>query len=244
MGIGDKIRFQLFVAGFFLLSLSPACSQENNKSQSFAEFTAAAGKYRGSISLAFYHDWHIGKRKKASVGLGARLTGFTGSNLYYITAPAQLTSDSKGPAVLFKENIPENIDSLLISSPQVNAMNMVINLSYQLTRKFTLGFNIDAFGFSFGGKTRGNYINGIEGKITNATPTSLNLLLVSDNDKGSLNSELYGKYFFHEKWSFKLAAQFLFTEYTTENKVQQYPEENDRFRNKALLASAGLCYKF
>jgi hypothetical protein len=244
MRIGDKIRFQLFIAGFFLLTISPACSQESSKSQSFAELTAAVGKYRGSVSLAFYHDWHIGKRKKVSVGLGARIMAFTGSNLYYITAPAQLTSGSRGPVVLFKENIAENIDSLLISAPQVNTMNLVINLSYQPTKKIALGFNIDAFGFSFGRKTRGNYINGIEGKITSATPTSLNLLLVSDNDKGSLNSELYGKYFINEKWSFKLAAQFLFTEYTTENKVQEYPEENDRFRNKALLASFGVCYKF
>ena len=79
--------------------------------------------------------------------------------------------------------------------------------------------------------------------MENAKPTSFNILLISDNDRGSLNSELYGKYYWNEKWGVKLAAQFLFTEYTTDTEVQQFPEPNDRFRNKSLLIAAGISYK-
>jgi hypothetical protein len=105
------------------------------------------------------------------------------------------------------------------------------------------GFNIDLIGFSFGGSKKGNYINGFEGGMENASPTEFNILLISDNDNGSLNSELYLKYYWNEKWGAKLGAQFLFTEYTTHTEIQQFPEPNDRFRNKSLMVAFGVTYK-
>jgi hypothetical protein len=79
--------------------------------------------------------------------------------------------------------------------------------------------------------------------MESAKPTSLNLLLVSDNDKGSLNSELFARYLIGEKWGIKGGVQFLFSEYTTDTELQQFPEPNDRFRNKSLMFSAGVSYK-
>ena len=76
-----------------------------------------------------------------------------------------------------------------------------------------------------------------------AHPTPFNVLLISDNDRGTLNSELYANYFLNEKWGLKLAGQFLFTEYTTQYEIQQYPEANDRFRNKSLLLAIGVVRK-
>ncbi len=205
--------------------------------------TSALGNTQGSFSILFQRDWQLWKKKKFAVGVGGRFTSYFGANQYYITAPAKLTSGSTGPLVIFKENIVANIDTFLIKSPQVNSLNLLINLSYKFNEKFTVGFNIDAIGFSFGGNKSGNYINGIVGSRESASPTIFNILLISDNDRGSLNSELYGKYYWNEKWGIKLAAQFLFTEYTTENEVQQSPELNDRFRNKSLLLAAGITYK-
>ena len=79
--------------------------------------------------------------------------------------------------------------------------------------------------------------------MENAKPSAFNILLISDNDRGSLNSELYGKYYWNEKWGVKLAAQFLFTEYTADTEIQQFPEPNDRFRNKSLLLALGVICK-
>lgn len=229
-----------------VLSAAVAFGQdvEEKRISGIGDFTAGAGSYRGSFSLAYYKNVHPGKARKIGVGLGLRWTTFVGANLYYITAPASLTSGSTGPLVIFKENIAENIDSLLIKSPQVNSFNLVINLQYKITNKITAGFNIDAIGFSLGSTKQSNYINGLEGRITTAKPTDFNILLISDNDKGSLNSEFYARYQWKEKLSFKIAAQFLFTEYTTDIKVQRVPEENDRFRNKALLGAIGIAYHF
>lgn len=227
----------------FLFTFSFCYSQSENPPRNYADLTIGGGSYRGTLSVAAFHDWQLGNTKKFTFGLGVRFTGFLGANLYYITAPAKLTSGSTGPLVLFKENIIDNIDSLLVKSPQVNSLNAAVNLGYSLSKKISIGFNIDAIGFSFGKTTRGNYINGVEGKNTEGKPTPFNILLVSDNDRGSLNSELYVKYYLNDQWSLKLAGQFLFTEYTTKTKVQQFPEENDRFRNKSLLLGIGVTCK-
>jgi hypothetical protein len=234
-------------AYFLILAVSGAydgCTQSMPPAKiTSIDATIGVGSYRGSASLSCFHTWRLSTSRKFGVGLGARLTSFAGTNIYYVTAPAKLTSDGTSPLIIFKENNVDNMDSLLIKSPQINALNFAINLEYQVGARLIAGFNIDAVGFSFGKKVKGNYINGFEGKNTEASPTPFNILLISDNDKGSLNSEFYLKYSISDRWSFKLAGQFMFTEYTTTTPVQTVPEENDRFRNKSLMFSAGGSYK-
>ena len=119
-----------------------------------------------------------------------------------------------------------------------------VNTGYRISTKFSVGFNIDALGFSFGGNTQGSYINGSQGQATSAKPTSFNILLLGNKDIGSLNSEFYVRYFFQEKMAFKVAYQYLFTEYTSDTEVQQVPEPNERFRNKTSLLSLGITKQF
>ena len=215
---------------FWLISYSALA--QDSKTVNYGDFTGAIGSRQGSVSVDYFHLWKLGKLKKIEIGFGGRFTSYFGSSQYYASAPASLAAD---------EN---KSDSLLLQSPQVNALNLAINLGYRFTPKFGVGFNIDAIGFSFGGKHNGSYINGNQGQATSAKPTSFNILLVGNNDQGSLNSEFYVRYFFTEKLAIKLAYQYLFTEYTTDTKVQQLPEANDRFRNKASLFSAGITKQF
>jgi hypothetical protein len=224
----------------FFLSFSGATQ---NKSQEVLDLNVAVGETQVSLAGSFLHDWQLGKQRKFSVGGGLRLTSYLGKNQYYITAPASITSESTGPGVLFIENIEENIDTFLIQTPQVNSFNLFINLGFNFSDRFTVGFNIDVVGFSFGNEVQGNYINGSKGANLLASPTSFNVLLISDNDRGSLNSELYGRYFLSDRWGIKAGLSFLFTEYTTEYEVQQFPEPNDRFRRKSLFFTAGVSYK-
>jgi hypothetical protein len=234
-------RVFVFVSVLFLSG--NLFAQQVKRYVNYINVDLGAGGYRGILSASFLHDWRLGSKQRFGVGLGVRFTSFLGTNVYYITAPANLTSGSTSPLIFFKENITENIDSLLVKSPQVNALNLMINLDYLINQKLLVGFNIDAIGFSFGKNTRANYMNGASGKNTTADPTSFNILLISDNDQGTLNSELYVRYFLNDRWALKTSMQFLFTEYTTITKVQQVPEENDRFRNKSLLFSVGVSYK-
>ncbi len=238
-----KMKFYCLV----LICSSNVCGvysqSTKKKSDDFVNATVAVAKHQGTFALAYVHRWRFGVHKKFGVGLGGRFTSYIGANQHYETAPAQLTSGGTGPSVIFKETITANIDTFLVKSPQVNSLNVSINIDYRLSKKITAGFNIDAIGFSFGGSRNGNYINGPSGKMTDAKPTAFNILLISDNDRGSLNSEFYANYSLNEKWGLKAGAQFLFTEYTTATEVQQFPSANNRFRNKSLLFCAGVSYQ-
>lgn len=222
-------------------------AQNNQRISQSANFTTAFGNNEFSTALSYQHLWKIGKKQKFGIGAGLRLTNYFANNQYYSTAPAILTSGKRGLGVFFSEDIPQNIDTVLFKKAQANALNISLNFDYKIHPKLTLGFNIDAIGFTFGAEQNGAYLgnNGV-GNATQAKPTQFNLLLVSDNDLGSLNSEFYAQYDFNKKWGAKLGFQYLFTEYTTNTKVQTTPDgqKNDRFRNKSSGISIGLIRHF
>ncbi|MFN3841532.1 MAG: hypothetical protein ACK4RF_12575 [Cyclobacteriaceae bacterium] len=217
---------KLSITSIFLLAAITSFSQDG--SADYVNLTGAIGSNQGSVSIDYVHLWRLGKSQKIEIGFGGRFTSYFGSSQYYSSAPASLAADET------------KSDSLLLQSPQVNALNIAINLGYRISPKLGVGFNIDALGFSFGGTKDGSYINGSQGQATSAKPTSFNILLIGNSDRGSLNSEFYVRYFIKEKFAIKVAYQYLFTEYTTDTKVQQLPEPNDRFRNKASLVSLGI----
>jgi hypothetical protein len=232
----------LLLLGFTFIP-TYSIAQANSSVAKFTELGFGIGDSEGSIALVFNYDKGLGKQHKIIIGAGARFTSYLGKNQYYATAPAKLTSGSTGPGVLFKENITANMDTFLIRSAQVSSLNLLVSVGYNLSEKLMLRFNIDVVGFSFGKSVTGNYINGSQGAMEQGSPTSINLLLISDNDKGSLNSELFVRYLVNDKWGVKAGVQFLFTEYTTDSEVQQLPETNDRFRNKSPMFSAGVSCK-
>jgi hypothetical protein len=220
-----------------------AVAQTLPSSSKFIDLNVGIGDSEGSLAFSFNYDSGLGKKKKIIVGVGGRFTSYLGKNQYYATAPAELTSGSTGPGVLFKKNIGANIDTFLVKTAQVNSLNLFITVGYNLSEKLMLRFSIDAIGFSLGKNTNGNYINGARGSIQSASPTPFNVLLISDNDRGSLNSEFFARYLLNDKWGIKGGIQFHFTEYTTDAEVQQQPDLNDRFRNKSLLFNVGISYK-
>jgi len=237
------MKRQILYSCVFALFATMSFAQET-KSYNTGSFNAAIGSSQGSIALDYFHNWKLGKKRKLEVGVGARFTSYFGSSQYYETAPAKLTTGSSGPGALFKEVINENIDSLLIKSAQVNALNLALDLGYRISSKLRVGFNIDVIGFSFGQSMNGTYINGSSSVQVSSKPTGFNGLGIGDNDHGSLNSLFYAQYFFNDMWAVKVGYQYLFTEYTTSTDVQQFPEANDRFRNKSGMFSVGVSRKF
>ncbi len=192
----------------------------------------AAGVRQGSLSLDYFYNWQPGASRKFQIGLGARITSYIGSNQYHATAPADLAVD------VLKS------DSLLLSTAQVHALNLAVQLGYRLSEKVSLGFNIDAVGVSFGANKNGRYLNGNQGQLVQARPTPLNILLVGNHDRGTLNSQFFIRYHITKSWAATVAYQFLFVEYTTAVAVQQQPEPNDRFRNKASMFGVGITKLF
>lgn len=233
---------------FILLFLCPAYS---NGQLPFAQnhdfglaLSYAPNQLAGALSWKQMHG--ITTAKKFKLGYGLRFNTYQATNRNYITAPAELTSGEKGPQVLFINNIESNIDTFLVSNALHNSLNAAIYFEYNLSQKWGIGFNIDAGGIAFGKKVLGELIS--SDKPTNstsqiqATPTNYNLLLISDNDIGMLNSELYISYRLNKNLSVNTGFTFLFTEYTTDEKIA-YNSNNDRFRYKSLLGMLSIQYR-
>lgn len=230
-------------------ALATTAQQKNKRPVNrYADVSFGIGVSQATGSLSYVHNWKVGKRKRWELGLGARYTGYFGNNRFFRTAPAKLTSGKTDPTVLFTEDIEPNIDSVLFPRAQVNSFNISLNFGYNFSKKFSAGLNIDLVGFSVGGKQSGTYYgnNFATGVAVKAKPTGFNLLLISDNDRGSLNSELFGRYKWNDSWGVKLGIQFYFAEYTTDTRVQTTPggDVNDRFRKKMLGAGIGVTYNF
>jgi len=205
----------------------------DDEPKKFNFFVDATGRFSSSQfggGLSAWGHYGFGKSRKFSIGLGLRHSTHIGSDLEYTTAPAKFTSDEK------------NLDTLNLKNSSVNSINLALDFRYRIIDKLSVGFNIDAIGFSFGGEENGDFN---KGKLfpSKAKPTSLNALLVGDNDIGTLNSELYLLYHASSKISIKAGLSYLFTEYTTDKKY--IPAiDNDRYRNKSMGGLIGIQYRF
>lgn len=238
---------KIFALVILLAASAHLNAQKNKPAEKSASFTTAFGSSEFSTSFAHQHLWKMGKNQKIGLGAGIRLTNYFGADKYHTTAPAKLTSGKTGLGVFFADDLTQNIDSVLFKKTQSNSLNLYLNFNCNIYKKITIGFNIDVIGFTFGGNQNGSYLgNNGAGAATLAKPTAFNLLLVSDNDLGSLNSEFYTQYKFNKSWGAKIGFQYLFTEYTTSSKVQTTPDgqKNDRFRNKSTGISFGMVYQF
>ena len=206
--------------------------------------STAAGRNQQQLSADASRFWQVGQ-SRLWLGTGVRATSQWGSSQNFQTAPARLTTGQSGPQVLFLENKDENIDDLRLGSSQVTSVNLVFQLLYQLNEDWGFGTNIDVIGGSFGKRQTGSYTPKSDSASypnqVSARPSPFNLLLISDNDLGSLNSELYAHKNLGNGWGFKVAANFAFAEYKTSQKLRN---DNDRFRKKALLPSIGITKDF
>ena len=207
-------------------------------------FNTAAGSREQQISADVSRFWQYGG-SKLWFGLGVRGTSQWNSNQGYETAPALLTTGQEGPQILFLSNKKNNIDDLRLQNSQVTSLNAVFQILYQWTDNWGFGTNIDFIGGSFGKKQKARYHAKKDDANypdeVSARPTPFNVLLISDNDRGSLNSEFYALRNLGGGWGLKLAANFAFTEYTTTKRLRK---NNDRFRRKSLLPSLGLTRDF
>jgi len=229
----NLLKFYLFIGAFFL---AVTCVQAQGptlpKKESNIDLALGMGENSSfSYALSWNTTYGLFSSNKFRLGYGVRFSGFTGSDLNYITAPANLTGDDA------------TIDTLLVNSAHTMGLSALINLQYQFSPKFKLGFNIDAVGLGFGGSTNGQFIssanNGQYPETVEASPTSLNLLLGGDNDIGQLKSEFYVAYALSEKTWLRGGMDMTFSEYTTSRELTN---SNDRFRSKPVLIFLAVSY--
>lgn len=228
-----------------LLTLTLFCilSSEGRAFDRFSLSTSAL-KHEQQLAIDATRFWRISS-SKFWLGLGIRGTSQWGSDQGYKTAPALLTTGQEGPQVILLADKKDNIDDLRLQTSQVTSINAMVQFLYQWSDTWGFGTNIDVIGGSFGKKQKARYTPKKDDASypdeVSARPTPFNLLLVSENDRGSLNSEFYALKNLGSGWGLKLAANFSFTEYTTTSKLRK---SNDRFRRKTLLPSIGITRDF
>jgi hypothetical protein len=176
---------------------------------------------------------------KFHINPGVRINVFNSSDLVYTTAPAKYTKND------------DHVDTFSHASAQNNFANLYVCLEYDVTSKFSISFDIDIVGGSFGSSIL-NYSDFRPGKALasqgtfvfknrpESSPSPFNLLLIGDNDLGSLNSTLSLTYNPTKRIGIDLGAGLVFTEYTTNDKIGY--DGNDRFRNKNMMGYLGISY--
>lgn len=213
---------------------------QKQTNQVYSDFNLSVGAYQNGFSGAIaYSRLHpIAFKKRFYVGYGVRFTSYFGRNGDYVTAPADVSEGN-----FFKPQNEEKLDTLFMPSAQTNSLNVSIFLMYKFSKKLSVGFNIDAIGFSFGKDQESvfySYSENISPTTSNASVTNFNVLLTGDYDIGSLNSEIYAHYDLNDKIAIRAGASFIFSEYTTD---QKFAFDNDRFRKKSLGLMVGIAYK-
>ena len=244
----------LFSFFLFLRITSPAQDLVSKKCgykyNNYFDIGGAIGQQQGTGILSWVHLHGIGhKKQRLKIGYGIRFTSYIGENKWYTTAPAKYTSTRQDPLTIFSDNVNQNIDTIAIVTPQVNFINLSLHFEYNIWKNIDLGFNIDAAGFSWGSKQKVTVISSSfdpnQTPVTYARPTAFNLLLTSDNDIGSLNSEFFLRYWTSPRFGIRVGYSFLFTEYKTDNKLSfnNGAIQNDRYRLKSSLFMLAFTFK-
>jgi hypothetical protein len=224
-------KLHLFICLFAFAGLTQA--QEIPKSESSIDVSLGFGSGLFSAAGSWNKLHGVFASDKFRIGYGVRASYLRGSDLPYTTAPANLAKEIS------------KVDTLTTASATTIGLNAVINLQYKITSKIALGFNIDAIGVGLGSTTTGTFQssdnkNNAFSKTQEASPTSLNVLLVGNNDIGQLKSEFYLEYLASSKLGIRAGTDLTFSELTTKRKLTQ---DNDRFRYKAGLIFLGISYK-
>lgn len=239
----------LFLCIFSMKANAQMVSKNDYRVENYFDLSLSGGRGNFASALSWSHLHGFGKKQKLRIGYGVRFTSFVGANKFYTTAPAKYTSPVQNLGTIFSETIVQNIDTLTTATAFVNSLNAAIYLQYNILPKLEVGFNIDFIGFSFGPEKTFNIISSSfdpnQAPVQSGSPTTFNLLLTSDNDIGSLNSELYLRYWITNKIGIRAGATFLFTEYRTNQDLSFDNGRimNDRYRFKALMGMLAVTFK-
>lgn len=191
----------------------------------------------------------IKKIPKLQLGYGLRFTTFVSANQYYTTAPAKYTSPVQNPGTIFSRTLEENIDTITTATSVTHSFNAALYIQYRFHRKLSAGLNIDVVGVSFGPEKKFNVISSVydpgQSPVVAGSPTRFNLLLTSDNDLGSLNSEFYIQWLINDRVGLRTGYTFLFSEYTTAQNLSfdQARISNDRYRHKAGMLLPSVSFR-
>jgi hypothetical protein len=240
----------LFSVTLFLLSYLTGTGQQHYRENILFDLAVSVSSKRFATAVSATHFSRALKGiPNLQVGYGVRVTTFVGANQHYTTAPSKYTSPIQNLGTIFSKTLVENIDTIVTATSVSYSLNTAVHIHYTFHRKLSAGFNIDVAGISVGPKKEFNVISNVfdagQSPVVAGSPTRFNLLLTSDNDIGSLNSEFYVQVAVSNRIGLRAGYTFLFSEYTTEQKLSfdNARINNDRYRHKAGMLLMALSYR-
>ncbi len=225
---------------FFNIALIIITSSSFAQREHHADLAYGFGKNSFSFSGHVVKNFKFLKSEKLHLGVGARAGFFMGNDLSYLTAPAKHTKSDDG------------IDTITVSKPLFININLSLNASYHFTPQWSVGCNMDFFGFAFGKTRDADYYPGPASQnetvprkmLTNeqVRPSGNNFLLSGNRNKGTLFSEIFVRYIYKERYNLKVGYSFIITEYSSKNRIGH--NNNYRFRNTSGQMMIGIGYSF
>jgi hypothetical protein len=242
---------RLVVVTLFLLSYLTGTGQEQRYRENINfDLAVSASSQRFATALSASHLSRALKGiPNLQVGYGVRFTTFVAANQYYTTAPSRYTSPIQNLGTIFSKTLVENIDTIVTATSISYSLNAAVHIHYRFNQKLGAGFNIDVAGITFGPRKHFNVISNVfdagQSPVVAGNPTRFNLLLTSDNDIGSLNSEFYVTLAVSNRIGLRAGYTFLFSEYTTDQDLSfdQGRIRNDRYRHKAGMLLIAVSYR-
>lgn len=237
MNILRFIEIQVLLFGLAFVSYTTLAQNTDFRystpKQTNLDFVLAAGQ-GGSLGLSYTKLFAKTKNNSLKIGYGYRLTSFFSGEKNYLTAPAKLTTGKNSPLAMFAPIIENSIDTIRVNQSSVIYLNAKFALQYSI-RRIDVGFDIDVMGLSFGNTQKAQF----RIQTINTKPRLTNFLLIGDNDRGSINSEFYVRYWLNLRTAIRAGLSYQFIEYNSENPLDN---NNDRFRAKIMMPFFALTF--
>jgi len=197
------------------------------KENHYVDMSLSLGQKIFTSSVAWHKMFNIAWKKRVHLGAGLRFNMANVIDRTFVTAfPARPVAGS--------------YDSLFLDDHTIYSMNLTFNADISFTRWFDVGMNIDVVGLSWGETSDALYHSATFNpavSIEQARPELLNVFLFGRNDRGSLNSQFYFRFWPGENFFVKAGFSIY---HIIENTSHLLNYSNNRFFTDAHMGFLSL----
>lgn len=198
------------------------------------------GKDIYGIQGKFTKYFSLNKKRKFFLGTGLSVTATWSERPLYLTASPSLNRGSNSKLAFLRPMKEQYTDSIFADKSLIPFGCIFFTAQYRIHPKVEAGISID-----LGGVTSSLFkdviiqAGGTDSSSVNqrAMSSFLNLFMPGSLARGNLNYHIYGRFWFHHKWSVCAGVNYLYREYSL---VNYQVNGGKRFRQTAITAQIGI----
>ena len=198
------------------------------------------GKDIYGVQGKFTKYFALNKKRKVFLGTGLSVTATWSERPEYLTAAPSINRGSNSKLAFLRPMKEAYTDTIIADKSLIPFGCIFFTAQYRITPKIEAGISID-----LGGVTASLFkdvfikASGIDSASVRqrAMSSFLNIFMPGSLARGNLNYHLYGRYWFHHKWSIIAGVNYLYREYSL---VGKEINGGKRFRQTAITAQLGI----